>query len=98
MRMVDWGMFKDPLGRIHRQDHPVRPLAQHRPEAPDAASHIENQARLASDLERPAHQLLVTPERQPLSQVLRLRLQADAGVLLVILPGELELDGGGGLG
>jgi hypothetical protein len=41
--------------------------------------------------------LLVTPERQAPSQATRLRLQTDAGVFLIVAPGELKFDGGWGL-
>jgi hypothetical protein len=94
--MVGPGMIENVLGRIGGKDHPIPMLGQHFPEAPDATGHVEDQAWLASDLERIAYQSLFTPERQTLDQALRPRLQTDAGVFLIVAPGELEFDGGWG--
>ncbi len=94
--MVGAGVIEHVLRRIGRKNHPIRMLGQYRPEAPDTAGYIKNQSRLASDLKRVTHQLLVAPERQTPRQATRSRLQADAGVFLIVAPGELKLDGGWG--
>ncbi len=90
-------MVEHVLRRVGRENHPVRVLGQHRPVTPGTARHIQHQARFAGDLERVAHQLLVAPERQAPRQATRSRLKADAGVFLIVAPGELKLDGGRGL-
>jgi hypothetical protein len=95
--MVGAGMIEYVLRRVGRENHPVCMLGQYRPVAPDTAGHIKNQPRFAGSLERIAHQLLVTPERQPPGQATGSRLKTDAGVLLIVAPGDLKLDGGWGL-
>ncbi|MCY1555449.1 hypothetical protein D9M68_921170 [compost metagenome] len=64
LRVVGRCVIEHVLRRVGRQNHPVRVFGQHRPKAPGPASHVEDQAWLASRLERVTHQLLVTPERQ----------------------------------
>ena len=97
-RMMGLGMVQHVLGWIRREDHPVAMLGQQRPVATGATGHVEDQSRLAGDLQRMAYQVRHAPQPESRAHPGRTRLTADARVFLVVTPSELQLDGRWGVG
>lgn len=93
--MVGLCVIEHGLRRVAGQDHPIAMLGQNRPETPGSASQIQDQSRLARNLERPAHQAPLAPQHEPAGKPLGLYLQANLRMLAVKLLGELMLYRGG---